>query len=395
MSLSRSIPIFALVLGTGCKEIQSIYDESSRDYVVELNIEGGEDVVEVIDELTTIYEFDVVHVYELTTQGFSARFPPVIADELVELDAVRDVWEDDEQQVIEPDSPVEKTIEADADEITTGISRIEGPYLTATDWSGVVVAVIDTGIDATQELNVIAEKDIVCTSQGECAAGSDPNGHGTHVAGTIGALAGDGGVVGVAPGVPMHAVRVLSASGSGTYGDILAGLEYVAQNPEIRVVNMSIGGPSSSMDGMIEEAIRTLQESGVVVAIAAGNDGADTVNTTPAGLDMGIVVSAYEINGQGKDQGFASFSNYGDAVDIAAPGVDVLSTLSGGGWGELSGTSMAAPHVAGAAAAYIDAHPNASADAVIQAIISSGEDDVQGQGGAHPEPLLDFAALMD
>ncbi len=259
------------------------------------------------------------------------------------------------------------------------------------------VAVVDTGVDASHpDLNVVGELDVVCISTpSDCAPGADPQGHGTHVAGTIGARANGEGVVGVAPGVPIHNIRVLASDGSGYLTDILAGLEYALDNPEVKVVNMSLGGPAgSSLDAEFEAALDALEEAGVVVAIAAGNESQNASNVVPAGLDRGIVVSAYDVS-DGGDNGFGWFSNYGSVVDIAAPGVGILSTYPGADYQALDGTSMAAPHVAGAAALYKALNPGASPQAVIDAIVATGENGYTGQGGDHPEPLLDLAALLD
>ncbi|MEC8422728.1 MAG: S8 family serine peptidase, partial [Myxococcota bacterium] len=281
------------------------------------------------------------------------------------------------------------------DEVPAGIARIGGPYDTVVDFSAIHVAVIDTGVDSTHpDLNVVSgrDADMVCNSGGDCADGGDPQGHGTHVAGTIGAAADGSGVVGVAPGVPIHDVRVLGADGSGYVSDILAGIEYVLDNPEIRVVNMSLGGPAgSALDGELDEAIRRMEDAGVVVSIAAGNEAQDTRNVVPAGLDRGIVVSAYDASAG--DNGWAFFSNYGDAVDIAAPGVGIVSTWPGGDVAALDGTSMAAPHVAGAAAVYLALHPDKGPGQVRSAIVSTAENGLAGQGGDHPEGMLDLAAL--
>ena len=130
------------------------------------------------------------------------------------------------------------------------------------------------------------------------------------------------GVAGVAPGVSLHAVRVLNGYGSGYYSDIVAGLEYVLENPEIKVVNMSLGGPKSSETEPLKEAIKRLEDAGVVVCTAAGNEAQNTKNVAPAAYNYGVIVSAYDVASSGSsisDRGFAWFSNYGNEVDIAAP----------------------------------------------------------------------------
>ncbi len=201
--------------------------------------------------------------------------------------------------------------------------------------------------------------------------------------------------MGVAPGVELVALRALDENGSGYWTDIVAGLEYVLDHPEIRVVSMSLGGPAypDGVEDPMEEAIRRLVDSGVAVVIAAGNETQDTENVAPAGYDLGLVVSAYD-NAGGTDNGFAWFSNFGDAVDVAAPGVDIPSTYPGGGYAELSGTSMATPLVAGAVAAYLAEHPRATGQEAMDAVVATGEDGYQGQNNRHPEPLIDIEALL-
>ena len=262
-------------------------------------------------------------------------------------------------------------------------------------YDGIHVAVIDTGIDESHPDIVIANvRDVVGDRTGEFANGGDVNGHGTHVAGTIGAVGDGEGVAGVAPSVPIHAVRVLDNAGSGTFSDIVAGLEYVMDTPEIGVVNMSLGGgmPATGNDPL-KDAIQALIDQNVVVCIAAGNEAQNTSNVAPAGYNLGIVVSAYD-NSNG-DGGFASFSNFGDAVDIAAPGVSILSTYPSDDYALLSGTSMATPHVAGAMALYLAANPGATAANALSDIVNTGETGLSGMGGDHPEPFLDLVALTE
>lgn len=215
---------------------------------------------------------------------------------------------------------------------------------------------------------------------------SDGHGHGTHVAGTAAAKDNDIGVVGKAPGARIWAIKVLSDSGSGTFSDILEGLNYVAKNAgQIDVINLSLGGIGSFPPA--EDAITKLvKKKGVTVVLAAGNSNMNTLGFTPAKTIAAITVSAMtDTDGKcggvgiphartipippgavsyGNDDSFASFSNHGSVVDMAAPGVDVFSTYKGSGYAKMSGTSMAAPNVAGAAALYKSINPTASPDEV-------------------------------
>ncbi|MGC6509976.1 MAG: S8 family peptidase [Myxococcota bacterium] len=380
-------------LSTSCTAYKS--DVFSGVYFVKLEAEPAE-VASIVAEISGMFEFEILHVYDTASEGFSVRIPHLIVPELEKLEVVESITEDTRTDYAVPIDPDGNVVYGDS-ELPVGILRINGPYMGNLDLSNIHVAVIDTGIDgAHNDLNVVDYVDIVAQSSNDSAPDGDPNGHGTHVAGTIGALANGEGVAGVAPGVSLHAVRVLDSYGSGYFSDIIAGIEYVLENPEIRVVNMSLGASKSADTLPIRDAIQRLEESGVVVCIAAGNESQNTDNVAPAAYNQGIVVSAYDLGGDTNsysDRGFAWFSNYGDAVDISAPGVSVQSTWPGGGMEILDGTSMATPHVAGAVAVYRAYDADATPDEIRANLISSGENDYNGQtgpNGDHPEPLLNL-----
>lgn len=221
----------------------------------------------------------------------------------------------------------------------------------------VSVAVIDSGVDATHpDLNVVLNKGF-----GQPDIG-DATGHGTHVAGTIGARENDEGVVGMAPGARIVNLRVFDASGSSSLTDIIAAVDYVTANASsIQVCNMSLGGPKSAA---MDAAVDACSAAGVTVVVAAGNSNADASGSSPASANSVICVAALAdsdgfagglgpATSAGNDDTFATFSNYGKVVDVIAPGVDILSTQPGGTYGLRSGTSMACPHVAGLAARVI------------------------------------------
>ena len=383
--------ILALSVLSGCTGDQ-LDDAIFGVYFVKLDADPAE-VAGLAAEISNELNLEILQIYDSASEGFSVQLPHLIVPDLEDLDGVELVVEDAKQDYVVPEDP-DSSFEYGDNEVPDGIFRIGGPYQGSASLSGIEVAVIDTGIDSSHsDLNVVAEADIVCDSWDECANGSDPNGHGTHVAGTIGAIADGDGVAGVAPGVKLHAVRVLGSDGSGYYSDIIAGIEYVLENPEIRVVNMSIGGTMSSATDPLAEAIQRLVDSGVIVCIAAGNESQDTANVAPAGYDLGVIVSAYDSSNS--DLGFAWFSNYGDAVDIAAPGVSIYSTWPDGGYESLDGTSMATPHVAGAAALYLAEDDSRTPDEFRDDLISGGENNYYDQGGDHPEPLLNLDGLLD
>lgn len=203
--------------------------------------------------------------------------------------------------------------------------------------------VIDTGIASHPDLYLLSHVNFAGGKNTDC------HGHGTHVAGTIAARDNARDVVGVAPGAPLVGVKVLGCNGSGSYSNVIAGVDWVTAqkkaDPAITMVaNMSLGGPPSDA---LDAAIRNSVAAGVLYAVAAGNDGADACNSSPAragaGTDNGIVtVGATD----GNDRA-ATFSNSGPCVDLWAPGVSILSTSRSGGTTTMSGTSMASPHAAG------------------------------------------------
>ncbi|MGH9910037.1 MAG: S8 family serine peptidase, partial [Nitrososphaerales archaeon] len=211
---------------------------------------------------------------------------------------------------------------------------------------------------------------------------NDDNGHGTHVAGITAAYDNGVGVVGVAPGARLWAVKVLDYTGSGYLSWIISGIDYVTSHAsEIEVANMSLGFKGSTTSG--DQAINNSVTAGVTYVVAAGNSAQDASQFWPAKNPNVITVSAIAdgdgrcgslgfATSYGADDAFATFSNYGSAVDIAAPGVQIWSTYLNNGYNTLSGTSMASPHVAGAAALYKADNPGASPAAVRTALINSG-----------------------
>lgn len=218
-----------------------------------------------------------------------------------------------------------------------GITRVGG----AGDGTGKTGWVIDTGLDLDHpDLNVDVTRSRTFVS-GTINA-DDGNGHGTHVGGIMAAKNNTIGVVGVAAGARLVAVRVLSSSGSGTTSGVIAGVDYVADNASSGdVANMSLGG---SVSTALDDAVKALAATGVKVVVAAGNSTADASGSSPARVN---VTNVYTISAIGSNDCLASFSNYGLGVDFAAPGVSILSLWKGGGTNTISGTSMAAPHVAG------------------------------------------------
>jgi len=305
-------------------------------------------------KVAAAHHLELTHVYETVVRGFAARVPDA------ELAALR---RDPRVARIEPDRPIEAAV----DRLPTGVDRIgadseaEGEPPTE---QGVAVAILDTGIARNHpDLNVAGGVNCAGRDRGNW---NDNNGHGTHVAGIVGAKRNGRGVVGVAPGTPLYAVKVLNKKGRGSFGTLLCGLDWTAQRG-ITVANMSLSAslpgdfPTPCDSSIIHLAVCNAAEAGVRMTAAAGNEGEDARREVPAMYDQVTAVSALvdtdgctgglgPLSPIGPDDTLAIFSNRGAVVDVAAPGVDILSTWKGGGYKVLSGTSMAAPHVAGAIA---------------------------------------------
>ena len=206
------------------------------------------------------------------------------------------------------------------------------------------VFVVDTGISKHPELNIVGGRNFTTTNT---EAWNDGNGHGTHVAGIIGAKDNTIGVVGVAPGVRLWALKTLSDTGSGLTSSIIAALQWILKNRDILwsgfgVVNMSLGGPAYQP---LDDAVNALINNGIVVCVAAGNEGIDASTKSPARVPNAITVGA-----TGPLETYntlASYSNYGKLVDILAPGTNIYSTYISSGYQYASGTSMATPIVSG------------------------------------------------
>jgi subtilisin family serine protease len=275
-------------------------------------------------------------IYTTAVRGFAAELTDADRQRLSTLSFVGSIVPDQAVSLVIP----EASAAAVGSQTTPwGITRVGG----IRTYSGSQKAwILDTGIDLDHpdlNVNVSLSRNFNNTRRDA----DDDNGHGSHVAGTVGAKNNSIGVVGVAPGVQLVAVKVLSAAGSGSYSGVIAGVDYVAATGSSGdVANMSLGGPVYTP---IDDAVKGAASRGIKFALAAGNESQNANNSSPARTEHPNVytVSAHDINNV-----FASFSNYGNPpVDWCAPGVSILSTWRSGGYRTISGTSMATPHVAG------------------------------------------------
>ena len=307
----------------------------------------------VIEDVESQAGVTVTQRYEAALSGFVAEMSSKDAAALAT---------DSRVESVEPDLPV--SVLATQSGAPWGLDRIDqragtnGSYAYSTTASNVTAYIIDTGIlTAHQDFGGRATNGFDAFG----GNGQDCDGHGTHVAGTVG-----GSTYGVAKGVKLVGVRVLNCSGSGSTSGVIAGVDWVTANASgPSVANMSLGGGASSA---LDTAVRNSVASGVTYAVAAGNENQNACNVSPAREAQALTVGA-----TGQTDGRASFSNYGSCVDLFAPGVGIRSAwyTSPTATASLNGTSMASPHVAGAAALYLADNPGASASQVSSAILDA------------------------
>jgi aqualysin 1 len=315
------------------------------------------DVVGSVMALERRHGFRADHVYSTALRGFAARLTGR------QIDALE---QDADIALVEPDG----TMFAFAQTVPWGVSRIDGGQAV----SDVNAYIIDTGIDTTHaDLNVVGHVKFASGPNSDC------HGHGTHVAGTVGARNNAIDVLGVAAGAKLTGVKVLGCGGTGSTSGVIKGVDWVTHNAvKPAIANMSLGGGVSTA---LDTAVKASANSGVFYSVAAGNSGVDACTSSPAraGTHNGVMTTG-AIDSNDNE---ASWSNFGSCVDIWAPGVSILSTRIKGGTITMSGTSMAAPHVAGAGAVYLSLNPGtgpADVEAALKgSAITTG---TIGKGGA-------------
>jgi len=316
----------------------------------------------------------VTHTYTSAVRGFAVRMSAEKAQKLAADARVAFVQQDGVVTASATQSPATWGL----DRIDQRALPLDNSYTYSTTASNVTAYIIDTGI-LTAHSDFGGRATVGYDAIGDGRNGQDCNGHGTHVAGTVG-----GTTYGVAKAVRLVAVRVLNCSGSGTNAGVIAGVDWVTANAvKPAVANMSLGGGAYAA---LDTAVTNSINSGVSYAVAAGNSNANACNYSPARTAAAITVGATT-----RTDARASFSNYGTCLDICAPGEGITSAWSTGttATNTISGTSMASPHVAGGAALYLAANPTATAATVRNALVANGTPNVVTNAGTgSPNVLL-------
>ena len=346
-------------------------------YIVVLNEQAG-NPHEATLALTFAYGGSARHVYTSALRGFSVELPEAAAIALSRDPRVSYVEEDGEISIV-----------ATQNNATWGLDRIDqrdlplnGTYTFNFTGAGINAYIIDTGIRATHvDFGGRVAVGSGFTSINDGRGSSDCNGHGTHVAGTVG-----GATWGVAKSVTLIPVRVLNCNGSGTTSGVIAGVDYVTSHHQAgtpAVANMSLGGSASSS---LDTAVNNSINDGVTYAVAAGNSNTNACNSSPARVPDALTVASTTTS-----DARSSFSNFGTCVDIFAPGSGITSawSTSDTATNTISGTSMASPHVAGVAALVLAANPGASVATISSAIINNATlNKVTNAGTGSPNRLL-------
>ena len=337
---------------------------------------ADDEILSLADELTLRHGGLKDHVYSKALKGFSVKMSEGQARKLADDERVAWVEEDGEMSI--------DTTQTGA---TWGLDRIDqrdrplnGTFIYTRTGAGVKAYIIDTGIRKTHTQFGGRAIDGFDAVDGSLPA-ADCNGHGTHVSGTVG-----GSTYGVAKGVTLVAVRVLSCSGSGTTSGVVAGIDWVRGNHaagQPAVANMSLGGGASSA---LDTAVNNCINDGVTFAIAAGNSNANACNSSPARVAAAITVGSTT-----STDARSSFSNFGTCLDIFTPGSSITSawSTSDTATNTISGTSMATPHVAGVSALYLQSNPSASPSTVRNALVNNSSlNKISNAGSGSPNRLL-------
>lgn len=348
-----------------------------NQYIVILNKDAGPSI-DFAQNIAKQHGAKVLQSYDTVLKGFAIYLPDTAATAFVEaMKKNPQVLSIENDTVMKIDATTQSNPDWGLDRIDQKALPLNSAYSYLQTGSGTTAYIVDTGIlSSHQQFSGRVLSGYTAISDGNGT--SDCNGHGTHVAGTVG-----GSTYGVAKNVNLVPIRILGCDGSGASSNVIAGLDWILKNgKKPAVVNMSLGGDASTS---LDSAVENLFDNGYVMVVAAGNSNTDACNASPARVSKALTVAATD-----STDTRASYSNYGSCVDIFAPGSQINSSWIGSNTATkvLNGTSMATPHVAGVVAEMLQSTPTATPQTISTNLLNQASSNVVKNPSGSPNRLL-------
>jgi len=348
-----------------------------NQYIVILNKDAGSPI-DFAQNIVKQQGGKVLQSYDTVFKGFAIYLPDAAAATFVEaMKKNPHVLSVESDTVMKIDATTQSNPDWGLDRIDQKALPLNSAYSYLQTGSGTTAYIVDTGILSTHQQfsgRVLAGYTAISDGNGT----TDCNGHGTHVAGTVG-----GSTYGVAKNVSLVPIRILGCDGSGASSNVIAGLDWILKNgKKPAVVNMSLGGDANTS---LDSAVENLFNNGYVMVVAAGNSNADACSSSPARVSKAITVAATD-----STDTRASYSNYGSCVDIFAPGSQINSSWIGSNTATkvLNGTSMATPHVVGVVAEMLQSTPTATPQTISTNLLNQASSNVVKNPSGSPNRLL-------
>lgn len=348
-----------------------------NQYIVILNKDAGPSI-DFAQNIAKQHSAKVLQSYDTVLKGFAIYLPDIAATAFVEaMKKNPQVLSIENDTVMKIDATTQSNPDWGLDRIDQKALPLNSAYSYLQTGSGTTAYIVDTGIlSSHQQFSGRVLSGYTAISDGNGT--TDCNGHGTHVAGTVG-----GSTYGVAKNVNLVPIRILGCDGSGASSNVIAGLDWILKNgKKPAVVNMSLGGDASTS---LDSAVENLFNNGYVMVVAAGNSNTDACSASPARVSKALTVAATD-----STDTRASYSNYGSCVDIFAPGSQINSSWIGSNTATkvLNGTSMATPHVAGVVAEMLQSTPTATPQTISTNLLNQASTNVVKNPSGSPNRLL-------
>ncbi len=348
-----------------------------NQYIVILNKDAGPSN-DFAQNIAKQHGGKVLQTYDTVLKGFAVYLPEAAGTAFVEaMKKNPNVLSVENDTIMKIDATTQSNPDWGLDRIDQKTLPLNSAYSYLQTGSGTTAYIVDTGILSThQQFSGRVLSGYTAISDGNGT--TDCNGHGTHVAGTVG-----GSTYGVAKNVSLVPIRILGCDGSGASSNVIAGLDWILKNgKKPAVVNMSLGGGASTS---LDSAVENLFNNGYVMVVAAGNSNTDACSSSPARVSKAITVAATD-----NTDTRASYSNYGSCVDIFAPGSQINSSWIGSNTATkvLNGTSMATPHVSGVVAEMLQSTPTATPQTISTNLLNQASTNVVKSPSGSPNRLL-------